>query len=315
MKRLIEFDILRSLCAIWIVGVWHLTNYMDSSSIFKQLIFGTVGSYITQIVLAIFVFMSGLFIDSTKDVNKQYVEFFYKKKFLRLYLLYILSIITLRSISIPADIVFFSSEKSLLLSLFGLATFTGNAPATLWFLDMLFLMFLVTPLLILPKTAKHKAYIGLGVCFIVYLLVRIAHISDYRVLIYTPIYLLGLYMTPRDVLSLSRKYGLAALLLSCTLLLSFGHSFIITIIELTAGIFIGGGIALIINKLCNNIIKVAFQKIALCSMCAYLFHRQIYAICFSLGIWYCLYPIIAFVTAYLIQCVYNQILEKCRTVL
>lgn len=61
-KRIIEIDILRSIAVLWIVAIWHFTNYCDPSSIIVQWVFNNklCGDF-TILMLSLFMFMSGLF--------------------------------------------------------------------------------------------------------------------------------------------------------------------------------------------------------------------------------------------------------------
>lgn len=61
-KRIIEIDMLRSIAVIWIVAIWHFTNYCASSSFMVQCFFYNrqCGDF-TILMLSLFMFMSGLF--------------------------------------------------------------------------------------------------------------------------------------------------------------------------------------------------------------------------------------------------------------
>ena len=89
--RIIEFDFIRGLCMLYIVGVWHLNNYLGADMQFK----GDVFVYIKNAVLATFTFISGYMLRKYKFSSWHDVLVFYKKRVLRFYPLFLLSALSL----------------------------------------------------------------------------------------------------------------------------------------------------------------------------------------------------------------------------
>ena len=85
------FDLIRAIAIIWIVCIWHLTNYYPQQSNFYLLIMNKYGYDITVVILSIFTLLSGLFLGQKKVLNLNDFLLFYKKRATRFYLLFIIS--------------------------------------------------------------------------------------------------------------------------------------------------------------------------------------------------------------------------------
>lgn len=73
--RDLQFDIVRVLATLWIVGGWHVLDYIASFQLLSMK--GDLG-YITTCMLATFMFMSGYFLSKYKFETKAEVSLFYK---------------------------------------------------------------------------------------------------------------------------------------------------------------------------------------------------------------------------------------------
>lgn len=226
MKRIIEFDIMRSLAVIWIIAIWHFSNYFDSNSSFGQIVNIELCQRITFIMLSLFMFMTGLFTNGERK-EKGDIGRYYKKKIKRFYPLYVVASITLYVTTIPSSVTFYSSPLQLLLSLFGLASFFGQAPSTLWFMDMLLFFIIITPLIICPRFNRIRIAIMVFIYLAIYIMSRKASIVDSRFVQYMPFYLGGLLLTPTNFLNYANKYGYHAIVvLAFVLILPFQHIFL-----------------------------------------------------------------------------------------
>ena len=58
-KHIVIIDIVRTMCVIWIVGVWHMVDYFPGHDLLNY-------NYVTIGVLGIFTFLSGLFLGKKK---------------------------------------------------------------------------------------------------------------------------------------------------------------------------------------------------------------------------------------------------------
>lgn len=226
--RILEFDILRSIAVIWIIAVWHFSNYFSSTSSFGQIINNEICKNITFIMLSLFMFLSGLFTNLDKIVDKESVRRYYMKKVKRFYPLYMIAAVTLYFTTFPSLMSFYTGPSQLFLSLLGIATLTNNAPSTLWFMDMLLFFILITPLFGCKRTVKYRMLLMIISYVLFYFLSRKTNIIDTRFVRYMPFYMLGLLFTPYKFLEVSNKYGLFAFVLAVLLkcLLPIHHIFL-----------------------------------------------------------------------------------------
>lgn len=310
-KRILEFDILRSLAVIWIIAVWHFSNYFSSLSSFGQIINNEVCKNITFVMLSLFMFLSGLFINLNKIVDKETVRRFYLKKIKRFYPLYIIAAIALYFTTVPSSISFYTEPSQLFLSLFGIATLFNKAPSTLWFMDMLLFFIVITPLFCCTKSKIFRILLMAVIYVLIYILSRKANIVDARYVRYVPFYMMGLLFTPDKFLEIANKFGLLAILLAVLLmsLLPVQHIFL-DMCQFVFCIFGGGKLAILY---CKSVHLLGLNKIiafvSYSSMCAYFFHRQLYAIGVFLGLPILILPLVVFCLSYYVQILYDRIVK------
>ena len=127
-------DIAKSICMIWIIAFWHLGPRMgyDMNS-------NPVYGILTDIALAAFTFYSGLFLGK-KDVSAK--EFF-KKRFVRFYPLF--AFVCIMMYMSHSGI---KSLSHLACALTGLSVFVGPHTPVLWYMDMLLVLYLLTPVFV-----------------------------------------------------------------------------------------------------------------------------------------------------------------------
>ncbi len=194
MKKINSIEYLRVFSILYIVGFWHLFNYTDAFPAYQN----PLTSRITLIVLGLFVLISGFLIGASAKKRKGALDF-YKKRVLRIYPLYAAAVLIFYFYGIND---FESSVKALLL----VSMYYGPAPWTLWFITMLMLLYLVTPILY-RFIESPVQYWGL-ICAIVFvsLLLRVTYGGvDMRVMLYLPCYAIGLYCS---------RYGFAGQLVN-----------------------------------------------------------------------------------------------------
>lgn len=308
-QRLIEFDIMRSFAVIWIIAIWHFSNYFSSSSYFGSIV--NESSYITmtKVMLSLFMFLSGLFTNTT-FFNGEDVKSYYVKKAKRFYPLYAVAAFTLYFTAIPKSIIFYDSPLQLILSLFGLATLFHQAPSTLWFMDMLLFLILITPFL-MWKSNKWIKVIKMAFLYcIVYILCMKLGNIDFRYVYYMPFYMMGLYIDPNNFLNISTKFGIHSIVFAIFLLLLGKHHFVL---EIIVNLLLIIGSASILSLLSRFVVGAKFRYvvkwISYSSMCAYFFHRQLYALGIISHLPIYFVPILVFAISYYIQVIYDRVIK------
>lgn len=182
MRNLNSVDYLRAFSMLYIVGFWHLFDYSTVS-------FGHHQPYtkiMTLIVLALFVFISGYMMGGKKN-QQMSARQFYQRRLLRVYPLYALAL----------AIFYFSGINDgwrTVKGLMGISMYWEPAPLTLWFVSMLVLFYLMTPLLLALVT---RAAVFGGVIIAIFIVTLLWEVTvgtvDLRVLMYLPSFCLGIF--------------------------------------------------------------------------------------------------------------------------
>jgi peptidoglycan/LPS O-acetylase OafA/YrhL len=321
-KRNIGIDLLRGCCILYIVGFWHLMNYTDAFPGYSN----KATNKITAIILGTFVFISG-FLIGKKDLSleKQNLLNFYKKRFVRIYPLYVFAIVLFWLFNISDAI---TSLKAILM----ISMFVKPAPFTLWFITMIFLFYVISPFLLKAiRTVKIRKlllyYLLLNVLLIIYYF--LTRKLDVRVMLYFPPYVMGMFLAQHKYnldLTLRNKL-LFCLLFIVSLLISFIKTPFNNLnilmempLVLTGAIFLfelgGGRFQFSDGSKSTQFIFI----LSYVSFCMYLFHRPIYITLkilyfpeqwfaqISYLIFFCL-PVVVFVS-YLIQKTYDTVLDN-----
>lgn len=205
--RNIAIDLLRVLCIGYIVGYWHLIPYTDWLPGYAN----AVTEAIKDIALGTFVFSSGLLL-ARRDLRLRREELseFYRRRVLRIYPLYLLALLLFGATGLAAwDVLL---RAALLISMFA-----PPAPPTLWFVTMIMLFYLLTPLLI---AAAHRTgyFLATGVGLYAACLGYDACVQpmDSRLFLFFPAFALGVYVqrigTAHGFLQRRRLYLLALLI-------------------------------------------------------------------------------------------------------
>lgn len=224
-----------------------------------------------------------------------------------------ISVMTLYFTSIPSHITFYSDINQILFSLVGLATLTNHAPSTLWFMDLLLFFIIVTPVLFTSNKRKWWfVFILYGLLCCLFKL----HYIDLRVVLYMPFYFIGLSISPDKYLEVCKKYGLTSLIFAALIFMIPYRNVFITTLQNLLLIMVCEKITIVVctSRFHKNVIKM-ISFFAYSSMCAYFFHRQIYAIGIYLSLPVYILPIVIFILSYTIQKIYDTIVIKAKTLL
>ena len=322
-KRDLSFDIARALSALWVVGVWHLFCY-DKSIAYAN----WHTQQITDVFLSVFMFISGYMLGKYRFRNWSDVKAFYQKRFWRFYILYVVSSITLYVGGAFIGNQMFASTEQFVLSFLGLNVLFPPHLGTLWFISMIMFFYLITPLLSFEWQSKVVNYIVASFLYILFYIWRgvTGYIESYVFLMF-PMYLLGLIL-PREVTNKAKRNGLFVVIGLVFFVILFPVVQVFRHLELLSLFFklicLLGGVLFVLGiselLVCVSFAKKIFEWVAYSSLCAYLFHRQVYSVMHSImrhfyvsinlaTIWFLFLPA-ALICAYLIQNMYDGLLSK-----
>lgn len=271
MKRIIQFDFIQTACMLYIVGFYHLNNYLHPDLWFSGLTSASVET-MTTAVLATFTFISGYMLRRYDFRSLNDVNVFYRKRLIRFYPLFVLSAIGLY-------IMRYAYFQQLILGISGLALFTDTPIKTLWFISMLMLLYAITPMIRYHALIRNRGRQLLSLCAIIILLIFLYWngIIEKRLLIYAPLYVIGLGM--KDI-NFSKKTWLVIAIVSliaiiATIPLNAVNDVVISCLLALFGasLIVSLGFLLPINAFDKLIYFFAYS-----SMAAYMFHRHIYGV-------------------------------------
>lgn len=312
--RDLGIDLVRGISILWIVGVWHLLDYTSYSVSDSMLC-----ANITKSVLFGFMFLSGYFIKNNVIHSFAELKEFYIKRLKRFYLLFLVAC-TLLFISGFLNLggAWFSSSRQFIYTITGVSALTTIPMApTFWFMSMLMLFYLITPIITIHKRYFLRIIICILIILLTYLYSYYFEISK-SLLIYLIAFLLGI-TTNNKIISCIKSYSYIIFVISLCgwILLSF---FSLSFCNLLRCIL---WIPLMIS-MCE--ILLAFDKYYLLTRVAkmtsyialalYLFHRHVFlAIKYlfsdiNICVAYFIMLPIAIIVAYCIQKGYDYFLAR-----
>jgi len=189
-RRNAAIDLMRAFSILWIVGIWHVFDYLPDISGGKN----DVTYRVTVALLGLFVLVSG-YLMGLKDVplKARSLREFYLGRFGRIYPPFLLACLLFALFKL-ADVA--SLTKAALM----VAMLWGPAPFTLWFITMIVLFYAATPLLM---AARRNGWTFLFVVAGLTFLSAAAHLQwdavSPRLAMYLPSYCLGLWLGAHDM--------------------------------------------------------------------------------------------------------------------
>jgi peptidoglycan/LPS O-acetylase OafA/YrhL len=310
-ERIGYIDYLRAIAACYIVGFWHLLNYSKFDH-------GTANGLTFRLVvlsLGTFVFVSGYLLGKTPVIqNRRQLLEFYKRRFLRIYPLFLLAV-GLFAVTKSAD------KHALISAVFASSVFTSLHLTTLWFICALVVFYAVAPLLInATENALKFATVAAIVMGIFAILQSPLEVPDRRLLIYFPAFALGIFYAnrapQRPEIAAIVAASIAAIAISLTdRSASIEHSLLSTPLAALAPL----AIVIACKKLdLLNRPSAAVMAISYASFVMYLIHRPLYSklarlvhdgpprILFLIFV---LFPLVA-VASWLIQRAYDRLILR-----
>ena len=266
-NRLYQFDLCRVICVIWIVGFWHLQYYLSESYRLQ----GVVYEYckiITNCILACFTFLSGFFLSKYTFSSKSDISMFYKKRLFRFFPLLLASVLSLVCIG-------GGHVSQIIPTMFGYSLFMSRPIQTLWYFSMLILFYFLTP--ILKFTISNSTKTAWGIIFIFLFVAISLKYADVRLLMYFPFYVIGLNIEKDSFLKIiKRKFCFVWLLLFfISLVCAYNGMYVCMYVCMYSGFLCLLSLSM---SLYHPMIERTITVLAYASMCAYLFHRQLYGI-------------------------------------
>lgn len=184
-KRYASLDLARAILTIYIVGFWHLMNYVDGFKGYHNLF----TEILTIVSLASFTIMSG-FLVGLKDIEISSGSLinFYKSRLSRLYppLFVALTLFVLSGLS---------DFGVYIKSIFLLSMIIPPPPITIWYVCMIVLFYIMAPYIIFFRKRTLNLIFYCSILFIFMTLINInTRIFDMRVLIYFPSFCFGIWL-------------------------------------------------------------------------------------------------------------------------
>lgn len=143
--RDLKYDIARSFAMIWIVGIYHMSEYVSLPLHTQQW-----ARIVTWSCLGVFTFISAYFLSGKNTFfNFSDIFLFYKKRLLRFYPLFFVAAITMLLID-------FNDWDQTWRGLLGVSSYYAPQINTLWYISMLIGFYLITPPLVLCGKLQYK---------------------------------------------------------------------------------------------------------------------------------------------------------------
>lgn len=306
-KRNKAFDNVRALCALFIVGFWHLRDYYgltDLSDFFYV---------ITDGVLAEFTFLSALFNGTNCFYTFKDVMHFYKKRLRRIYPMFFLVSTVFLILYFLLDYGVIKGISQYILTILGLACISTQPPLTIWYVSMLLLFYLITPVVMIHKKKKYQIVVSF-LLFVVLLSVSYFFSVDSRVILFFPFYLMGLIlcnMKEKFHLVFNLKNNILLFLLLLLLLYFRNNSFFVLYPLCICVIYFVLEVGFLLEK--SPIISYFLSYISYGSFAAYLFHRLCFGafcvFCKPFPIWFAYFVVLPFTLffSYFIQKLFDKI--------
>lgn len=317
-NRIFGFDISRSFSMFYIVGILHLTGYttlsISQNDSCVSLIWSTLG---------VFTFLSAYLLGQRYEFSgKKNILKFYKKRIFRFYPLFFISSVLLLLINFNT---FDETWKGLL----GISPFWIPQQHTLWYIATLIFLYIITPIICYKRfNCMSRIAISILILTIVSIIQLLWHSVDPRFFYYYTVYVLGLFCALYESKTITKilqsKKSLICLVIYIPILtiLSYYHNRLLMMIIGYFGAFVILNLSVIIGgyaKKYKQLVRM-INFLSFGSMCAYLFHREIYWLFLEIynpksdwGIVSYLFiaalPVV-FIVSYWIQKLYDQVAQK-----
>lgn len=317
-NRSYQLDLVRVICVLYIICIWHFNGYLNESLHFSENVMRYLHK-ITYIILGTFTFLSGFFCGKYSFTSFSDIKLFVSKRLKRFFLLLLLSSLTYCAFR-------WITPYQVIQVVAGTNLFHNEAVPTLWFFSMIIFFYAITPVIQFNyKKRVYRYIISLTIwCILIYLSFK--GLVDDRLSLYFPFYVVGGALSCRKDLimefgNLERKIQLPLFLVSIVVLF--------ILIQLSNGLC-GDYFIILFGIICVITMSYLFYNnkyyrtvlfFAEGSMVAYLFHRQIFGVFkliseelfghMWLNLWLAIIAlVVTFVFSYYFQKCYDLIIRK-----
>ncbi len=208
-RHIASLDVLRVGSMLYIVGFWHLMNYAVAGGFYR----GEVTTRITVVLLATFTMLSGYLLGLRPvEPTRASIAGFYRRRMLRIYPPLVIAVLCFVWIGLTP---WPTAIRTILL----VGEIVGPPPLTLWYVAMLALFYLITPLLSVGPPVRRALAATWVMLLFVALSVWGGLATDPRLALYFPSFAIGLALAreplpPRWMLPASAGLGLLAIVLT-----------------------------------------------------------------------------------------------------
>lgn len=185
-KYIFALDLVRVICMIWIVFIWHLNDYLPIGYHMLGITL-SICEKITIAALFIFTLISGYLMAKYSFQSQKDVLIFYKKRFVRFYPLYLIAVLCFYAYG-------WYSKSTVLKCMTGIVLFFNDAPYTLWYMCMLMFFYMITPILNWKYSSYKKNIIMYFIVIFLFGLLSTLDITHENLAYYMPAYVIGLYL-------------------------------------------------------------------------------------------------------------------------
>ncbi len=211
-KRSFAIDFLKGISILYIAGYWHLLNYTKAFPQYQNV----VTNRLVMVALGLFVLISGYLI-GTKANNdlKKGLVLFYSKRLLRIYPPFIF-------FSIIFYILNIGSGKKLFKTATLISMVFPPAANTLWFVAMIIIFYLITPLLINISKNMVKSFLFCVLLFgSAFIFNHFFNILNERLILFFPTYAVGVLLAVNKELIDNLRLSVVTLFLTVSIMVTF----------------------------------------------------------------------------------------------
>ena len=210
--RSFAIDFSKGISILYIAGYWHLFNYTKAFPLYQN----AVTDRLIMVVLGLFVLISGYLIGTKVDSNsKSGLVAFYTKRLLRIYPPFIFFSLIFYMLNIGGG-------KKLFKTVTLISMVFPPAANTLWFVAMIIIFYLITPLLI--NMSKNIVSYFLFCAFLfgsAFILHRFLGIVNVRLILFFPTFAVGVLLASCKELIDKLRLSLVTLFLTASIMVTF----------------------------------------------------------------------------------------------